>query len=325
MKNRMLLVFLATVVAVSLAVFGGCCPAAPVEEYPTHPVQLINPYSPGGGIDMNSRAVVAVAADYLGQPMIAVCKPGAAGAVGAEYVAKQPADGYTVLITAPDAFYRGLVEPLPFSMETFTAVGMISNDPEIQYVNVDSPYQTLADLIKDAKARPGQVKASVVGMFGMEHLIFEFIALQENIKWNHIVEKGGGPALASVLGGHTDCSSGLPPVVGPQIEAGLVRGLSVSHDERLGYDPFKELPTLKELGYDFTMHMWVPILVHKETPAPIVKKLESAVAQIVEDKSFTKLMGKMGVTIVYKNAADTMEFLRKDIAAVDKVVKAIKK
>lgn len=323
MRNRMLLVFLAVVVTMSL-ILAGCAAPAPEEEFPTHSVELVIPYSAGGGIDMNTRCIVAVGAPYLGQPFIAVIKPGAAGAVGAEYVARAPADGYTILVAAPDPFFRGLVEELPFSMDSFKAVGMVSNDPELQFVRSDSPFQTWADVVAAAREKPGEITVGVCGLYGMEHLTYAFIEQQEGVEFNFIPYPCGGPVLAAVLGGHADCGAGLPPVLGPQIAAGTIRAFSVASAERLDYDPFKDIPTLKEIGYDFTMNMWVPLLVPKDTPEPIIKKLESVIAQIVEDKSFLKLHSKMGITTVYKNATDATEYLRSNMASMKKVVEGLK-
>lgn len=334
-KKSLLAICLVTTLVLSLV--GACAapapppapapapPPKPVEEWPTRSVELVIPYSAGGGLDLLSRVMVAVAEPYLGKSLVVVLKPGAGATLGVGYAAKQPADGYTWLIGAPTPFYTTLVEPLPYTIDDFTALGLVSNDPMFIFVHADSPYKTLKDLVEDARAKPGKVMAGIVGLYGMQHLPYGFIAEQEKIEWNYIVQPGGGPAMAAVLGKHNETSGGFPGVVGPPVEAGLIRALAVAAEKRLDYDPFKDVPTLKELGYDITMSLWAPVLVRADTPAPIVEKGRIVLKQITEDESFKALMKKMGSVIVYKSGPDTDTFLRADLATVKKIIGILKK
>lgn len=343
MKNGILLVFLAVVLTASLVIFGGCAAPAPpaptpapapaptpaplpkLSEYPTRSVELVIPYSAGGSLDMHARAMTAVGEQYLGKPLVPVLKPGAGATIGVGYAAKQPADGYTWLMAAPTPFYRTLVDPLPYTLESFTSLGIITSDPGVIFVNADSPYKTLDDLVKAARAKPEEISAGIVGLYGMQHLVYAFIAEQANIKWNYIPQPGGGPALAAVLGKHNDTSLGFAGVVGPHLEAGTLRALAIAADERKDVKPFKDIPTLKELGYDFKMSLWLPVLVRADTPAPIVEKSREFLRQIVEDKSFQKLMTRMGYVLEYQSGPDSMEFMRSDIAAMESLIQALKK
>ena len=267
---------------------------------------------------------MAVAEPYLGVSLVPTIKAGAGATIGVGYAAKQPADGYTWVETAPTPFYRTLVEKLPYSLETFTSLGLMSMDPSIIFVHADSPWQTLQEMVEDAKARPGEITVGRVGLYGPQHMTFGFIGLQEGAKlWNYVPQPGGGPAMAAVLGKHNDTSIGFPAVVGPQVKAGLIRALAVCDTKRLDYAPFKDVPTLIECGYDYTNYLWIPMMVRADTPPEIVAKSRDAFKQIMEDASFNKLMGKMGAVPVYLSGPDCNEFLKKDLATAKKLVEAI--
>lgn len=295
------------------------------KEYPTHPVEIVCPYPPGGALDMHMRALVAVGAQYLGQPLIPVIRSGAAGTIGAAYVARSKPDGYTLFIgsTAP-LTVKPIVEKLPYKPEDFISLGQLSASPMIIHVLATSPWKTLKDFIEDAKKNPGKFRYSTAGVYEPEHLSFEALSQIAGIKLIHVPMGGGGPALAAMLGGHVEIVANFPAVVSPSIEGGTVRPLAVTSAARLKRKGLEDIPTLKELGFDHENYMWIAIFAPKGTPPEIVQKLRTMVKNVVDDQSFQRLMDRMGEEIKYMSGEDFEKYWKKEETTIGSLIKVIK-
>jgi tripartite-type tricarboxylate transporter receptor subunit TctC len=268
-------------------------PALAQDSYPDKPVRLIVPFPAGGATDLTARAFSSVAGDYLGQPVIVVIRSGGGGAVGADAAAKADPDGYTLYLGDPGStIILPTAQQTGYSSDDFIPLGQIASLPAIVSVLSSSPIKTMEELIAAAKAEPGKIRHSAVGM-SPELLLYERLQAETGARFTHIPQTGGGPALAALLGGEVETYSPFPNVVAPHVESGAVRPLAVASPERL--PQFPDVPTLLELGYGIDeAALWLTIFAPKDTPEPVVAKLRDVVKSVSEDTSFSRLMERMG-------------------------------
>ena len=178
-------------------------------DYPTRPITMISPMAPGGGHDFVARSFSAVAEKTLGQPLVVINKPGASGMIGGLAAAQATPDGYTLGVTSTtvNASLQKEVasgKKPAFTWSDYTPIAIFTNSPTLIVVNAESPWKTLADLIKDAKAKPGFYAFGSGGIYGMSHLPAEIFARAVGLKFRHVPYAGGGPALAALVGKHLD-------------------------------------------------------------------------------------------------------------------------
>ncbi|MBI1962168.1 MAG: tripartite tricarboxylate transporter substrate binding protein [Candidatus Rokubacteria bacterium] len=306
--------FLAAVVIAALA-------AAPVaaQEFPTKPVELVLPFGPGGSHDLTARAVASVAHQYLGQPLLVVLKPGGGGAVGSQHVIRAKPDGYTLLFggTGPNTVFA-LVQKAPIGVEHFTPVARINHSPAVFAVRHEAPWKTLREAIEYAKKNPGKFSFANTGPWGAADYPMRLIARAAGIDYTNVPHDGGGPALLAVLGGHADATFGFAPQLLPQIMASKMRALAVSGGKRFG--TLRNVPTVKEEGFDVNFTMWRAVLAPKGTPPAIVEKLEAAFRKMSEDKSFQALIKQLGDEVDFQGAKDFEATWRQEWDVAAKVV-----
>jgi tripartite-type tricarboxylate transporter receptor subunit TctC len=293
-------------------------------DYPTKPITLINPMPPGGTLDVQARAWAAVAEKYLGQPIVVVNKPGATGMIGAVAGAKAPPDGYTLTVASVN--FTNAVEwelangrKPPFGYDDFVYIGSFTMSPTLVVVPYDSPYKTMDDLIKDAKAKPGQLSYCSGGLYGMSHLPIEIFAKAVGLKFRHVPYKGGGPCLQAVVGKHVDFAFQYPPTSTPLARGKKLRILAVAGARELKSLP--GIPSFKDLGINAEYYGWVGIAAPKKTPKPIVEKLREATKKTAEDKTFNDMIEKPGDEVYYLHGDEVLKHIQKEaktIAEIDK-------
>lgn len=297
--------------------------SARAQTFPDKPLRLIIPYPAGGASDLTARAVVSVADEYLGQPMIVVIRSGGGGAVGAEAAAKSKPDGYTLFMGDPaNQIILPLVQKIAYNPADFVPVGQVVSLPAVLVVQVSAPWKTAKDFIEAAKKEPGKFKHSAV-TFSPEHLMFESLASTYGAKLTHIPSTGGGPALASLLGGHVDANGLYPPVAYPHIQGGKLRALGLAATKRWALLP--DVPTLPEQGYDVDARLWLAVVAVKGTPEPVLAKLRDAVKKISDDTSFKTMMGRMGQQVDYLSADDLAKQINTDRAKIKAILSKITK
>jgi tripartite-type tricarboxylate transporter receptor subunit TctC len=251
----------------------------PAADYPTKPITLINPMPPGGTLDVQARAWAAVAEKYLGQPVAVVNKPGATGMVGAVAGAQASPDGYTLTVASVNftnaiEWERANGRKPPFNYDDFVYLGSFTMSPTLVIVPYDSPYKSLQDLVKDARAKPGQLAYCSGGLYGMSHLPIAIFAEATGLKFRHVPYKGGGPCLQAVVGKHVDFAFQYPPTSLPLMRGNKLRILAVAGARRLKSIP--DIPSFKDLGIKAEYYGWVGIAAPRNTPLPIVEKLRAA-------------------------------------------------
>jgi tripartite-type tricarboxylate transporter receptor subunit TctC len=180
----------------------------------------------------------------------------------------------------------------PFSWNDYIPLAIFTISPTLIVVNADSPWRTLNDLIKDAKAKPGQYAFGSGGIYGMSHLPAEVFARAAGLKFRHVPYTGGGPALSALVGKHIEFATMYPGPTLPLVKGSKVRALAVQGDTRLRSYP--DVPTVKELGIDAAFSGWVGLIVPQKTPSAIVDRLRAVSRKVAEDKAFVELIENSG-------------------------------
>src|SRR5436190_21937797 len=222
--------------------------------YPTHAIVMINPFPPGGAADVVGRPLAAVMEPMVQKPVVIETKSGAAGAVGAQFVANAKPDGYTLLLHITSISGFAEVDKLfgrqpKFTSADFIPIARFVADPCVIVVNDQQPYKTLKDLIDDAKKRPDELIYSSSGLYGALHIPMALLAKAAgDLKFRHLPTAGGGPAITALLGNNAQLLVSSVSASLTQIKAGKVRPLALFGGQRSKALP--DVPTLKELGYD---------------------------------------------------------------------------
>jgi tripartite-type tricarboxylate transporter receptor subunit TctC len=242
------------------------------DAYPSRTITVVSPFPPGGVSDTITRPLDAALESVFKQPVVLENKSGAAGAVGAQFVAAAKPDGYTLLTHIVSISGFAAVDKLfgrqpKFTNADFIPIARIIADPIVMIVNKDLTYKTLKDLIADAKSNPDKLIYSSSGLYGASHIPTVLFAKSAGgLQMRHLPTNGGGPAVTAVLGGNVNFFMSPTSIALPHIRAEKVHPLAVSSAKRIKALP--DVPTFKEQGYDLEYYFWVGIFAPKGTPAP---------------------------------------------------------
>ena len=249
--------------------------AAFTQTYPTKPIRVIVNSTPGGLTDVVARLVGDRMSQALRQPMVIDNRPGVFGLLGAELVARAEPDGYTLGVVFGNSITSSpyLVAKSPFDpSKAFTHVALIMSSPNVMVTNINSPYQTLAQFVADAKAKPGQISLASGGNGTQGHLHLEMLQAAAGLQVIHVPYKGGAPALNDVLAGHVPAFFDTLPTSTKFIQDNGLRALGIVAPKRSPAIP--NVPTFAELGYPAVQGMaWFAIVAPANTPREIVTKL----------------------------------------------------
>ena len=269
-------------IALALALIGLACAAkAQPAGYPNRAVRLIVPFAPSGGVDIVARLVAPKLSATWGQPVVVENKAGAVGALASEYVAHQPADGYTILIgvAGSHAIAQYLNPQLPYDpVRDFAGVTALAYSPLICLVAPDGQFHTMKDLVEYAKTKP--VPFGSPGAGSQPHLIGEMFNLMYGTQFQHVAYRGVAPAMQDLLGGHIPMVMGEMGSAKPLVTAGRLRALAVTGTKRNSSVP--DVPTFADAGYpNFEVNSWFALFVPAATPTPIVDKIATDVTAAV--------------------------------------------
>ena len=302
-------------------------PAGAQGAYPTHAITVISPFPPGGVSDTITRPLDAALEVVLKQPVVLENKTGAAGAVGAQYVAAAKPDGYTLLSHIVSISGFAAVDKLfgrtpKFTNASFVPIARLIADPIVMVVNVDLPYKTLKDLVDDAKANPNKLIYSSSGLYGASHIpTVLFAKLAGDLKMRHLPTNGGGPAVTALLGGNVNFFMSPTSIALSHIRAGKMRPLAVSSGKRVKALP--DVPTFKEQGYDLEYYFWVGIFAPKGTPEPIVNTLRDGINKAAHSKQFTGALDNLGQDLAYMDQPEFAAFWASDAKRMEEAIAAI--
>ena len=292
------------------------------QQYPTKQINLLVTFAPGGTLDASVRLLSVKAEKFLGQPFIITNNGGGAGSVALGIVKSQKPDGYNLTACTSTGLIRlPQFRSLPYTHEDFVPIMHFASVNTGVVVRSDSAYKTFKDLIEYARKNPGKVSYATSGVGSPMHLAMEFVARKENIQWTHVPYPGGAPGLAAVLGGHVTAMSDSTEWL-PHVKEGTLR-LLVSHGE-IRMRSFPNVPTLRDLGYDFINESVFIIAAPKGIPAPVLSKLDDSFHKAMQDPEFVDLITKMEFNISYRNSADTMKYLVDNYDRLGKMIRDYK-
>jgi tripartite-type tricarboxylate transporter receptor subunit TctC len=297
--------------------------AATAGEYPDRPIRLLVPGAAGGGMDVVARLVANTIGESLKQAVVVENKPGAAGNIAVNQLAKSPPDGYTIVLgqTSQLAINPSLYGNLPYDVfKDFIPVVLLADAPNVVVVPADSPIKSMADLVAAAKKSPGGLDVTTPGIGTVSHLTAELFQRSAGIKLRHIPSRGANSALMDVVAGRIPLMlSSIPTALG-LIQSGQLRAIAVSAIERSPVLP--NVPTIAEQGYPgFNAGTWYGLLVPANTPPDVVKKLNEVGNAALKSPAIVERVVAEGGIVLGGTSAAFSEKLRVDNAKWSKVIK----
>jgi tripartite-type tricarboxylate transporter receptor subunit TctC len=298
------------------------------EHYPSRAITLLVPFPPGGMADQTARPLAMALEKQLKQSVIVLNRPGAAGAVGIQAAASSKPDGYTLLVTLVsfstipqvDALFG---RPPAYSTDQFKPIALLAADPPVLAVGSSSPWKTVAELLADAKARPGQITYSHSGLYGPSHLPMEILLNAAGVKMRQVPAVGGGPAMTMVLGGNAGMWASPPSMAIPHAKSGKLRVLASWGSQR--HPAFPDAPTLKELGYNVEFYVWSGVFAPKDVPADVQKAIRAAIGSAVASAEFKTALSNLQIPVDYRDAEEFQKFLAADSKALSDAIRNIGK
>jgi tripartite-type tricarboxylate transporter receptor subunit TctC len=306
--NRIVACLFAALVVLSIG--------APVraQDYPTRPVKIIIAFPVGGLLDAVSRIVGEKLSGLTGQQFVIEARPGAGGTLATAAVARAEPDGYTLMmINDNHAINPSVFKNIPYdSVKDFAPIGFVGSTPLVFCVNAGLAPRSVKDLVAMAREKPGAVTYGSVGVGSAAHLAGEMFTSAANISMQHVPYRGGAPALNDLVAGHLNTMLLSAVVALPHIESGKLRPLAVAHSARLAVLP--DVPTLAEAGYPLEAAYWFGLVAPAGTPAPVVAKLEKALAEVLAMADVKKRLTDMGAVINPLGGSDFAAYIRTDMA-----------
>jgi tripartite-type tricarboxylate transporter receptor subunit TctC len=289
--------------------------------WPERTITIVVPYAPGGAADALARVLAARMGARLGTSVIVDNRAGASGTIGAAYVAKAPADGYTMLYDAtPYSINPHLFPKMPYAATALQPISLVSLAPNVLIVKGDSPYRKVEDLIAKAKAQPGKVNYASGGSGTVQRLASELFRQKLDLDMVHVPYKSGGPAITDVMGGQVDFMFGTVAATSSLIDAAKLRGLAISSPKRSPRLP--NVPTVAETVIPgFEVYEWNGVFVPAGTPTDVVARLQKAVSESLQEDEVRKRFQEVGAQPVGSTPAQFSEYLKKEDAKWGEVVR----
>ncbi|MDQ6880584.1 MAG: tripartite tricarboxylate transporter substrate binding protein [Pseudomonadota bacterium] len=297
-------------------------------RYPAQPISLIVPFPPGGVADIVARTIAARIQQRLGLPAVVVNRPGAGGAIGAALVANGKPDGYSLLVALTSLSTNPEQEllnnrPVPFQLRQLAPVARLSSEDMMLAVPAASRYHSLAEIVGDARARPGIVSYASSGNYGVYHIATEVFVDAAKIHLSHIPYSGGAPAMLALVSGQVDLGLVTRSVGLAQLRSGKVRPVAAWGESR--WEEFPDVPTVIESGYNVNYTLWSGLFVQANTPRETVNALRMAVAAAVADPDFRSAMKNQGVRLAYLDGPEFAKVWEAESAQLIKTVRRIGK
>src|SRR6476660_1534348 len=293
-------------------------------QYPVKPVRVIVPYSPGGAVDSFARVLTQQLSEHWNQSVVVENRPGASTMIGAEQVAKSPADGYTLLLTAELTLVTvpHLYEKIPYDpLRDFAPITALVSATQALVANPLLHVKTVKDLVALAKAKPGQLTFGSFGNGSTGHLNMEVLQAMTGARFNHIPYNGAGPAMNDVIGGHIDFMLAALSIVKGNVQAGKLRMIGVGSNHRSS--EFPDVPTISESGAPgFEAKSWFGLVAPAGTPPDVIRKINQDVTKVISDRAFAeKYLAAQGLGSITGTPEQFAAFIRAETVRWGKVVK----
>jgi len=287
-------------------------------------VTYVVPFPPGGNTDTLARVIAQPLGTALGTPVVIDNKPGAGGSVGSTFVARAPADGYTILggTISSHSINVSLYSKLDYDpLKSFTPVAMLGSGPLVLVVPASSPYKTLNDVLAASKAKSGGLSSASPGNGTSPHMALELLAYQSGVKFTHVPYKGSGPAVQDVVGGQVDMMFDTTLIVGPHIQSGKLRPIAVSSSKRV--ESLPDVPTIAEAGQKgFDVGSWQAVFAPAGTPKPVVDRLHAEIMKIVATPDVQARLKGFGMVPSSMTPAELGEYQKAEVSKWAQVIKA---
>ena len=298
--------------------------AAPAQSWPAKPIRMVIPYPAGGSVDVSGRRLAEDVAVELGQAVVVENRAGANGIIATDFVAKAAPDGYTMLVStlAAHAGNPAAVKSLPYDpIKDFAPVTVINTVPLLLVVNPSFRAETVADVVRLARERPGKINYASFGTGGMAHLAAVQLELRGNVTMVHVPYKGGAPALADVLGGHVELYfSGINSAL-PHVRAGRLRAIAVTGATRTKALP--DVPAVAETYKDYEAGVSPAVWYPARTPQDIVNRTHAAVVKVINTQKFRQAAERDGESEPIGNTpAEMAAMVERDIERYAALFKA---
>jgi len=293
------------------------------DAYPMKPVRIVVPYPPGGASDVTARLLAQKLSEFWGQQVVVDNRPGANGIVALEHVAKQPADGYVLLMAnlGPNAINPAIYSKLPYDpVKDFTAITLTTMVPQVLVASPQLEQKTLKEVIDFARANPGKLSYGNGGNGSANHLGVELMASIAGVSFTPIPYKGDAPAMVDTMSGLLAMT--LPTVVAasPHIKSGKLRALAVSTKTRVAALP--DVPTMQEAGVaGYESSSWGGIMGPGGMPGAVVNKVHADVVRALRLPDIQEKLGGLGATVLAQGPADFASFLQAEMRKWDGVAK----
>ena len=287
--------------------------SASAQDYPSRPIRIVVPFSPGGAVDGPMRVIAQEMSKRLGAGVIVENKPGAGATIGTDAVAKSPPDGYTLLLSSQtNAISATLYPKLPYDpVEDFAPISLIGREPGVVVVNPSLPVRTFQEFVAYVKERPGKVDYASSGNGSGQHLFTALLASMTGMKMNHVPYRGSGQATTDLLGGQVQMAiPGTAGMVG-HIKAGKLRALAVTGARRSPQLP--DVPTVMESGVPgYEAYVWMGLMAPKGTPPSIIDKLYREVVHALSTDEVKTYMATAGIEIVGSTPGEFAAFFEQE-------------
>lgn len=314
-----------TVGGLAALVAAGAAPRAWAQEWPAKPIRVIVPYPPAGGTDVVFRVLADPMAQDLGQPIVVDNKGGAAGNLGTDLAARATPDGYTFLFTlSSHTINPRLFANLPFDAERdFVGIGRAASIPQLIAVHPSVRANNIQELIALARAEPGKLSYASVGTGSPGHIAGELLKLRTGISMVHIPYKGGGPAVADVIGGQVPVLFVSMPAAHQHVKSGRLRALAVTSDKRSVVAT--DLPTLTEAGVpDCVVNSWYGAFAPAKVPPAIVKRLNATLVKVIERPDIRDKLLAQGAEPAPSTGPELDAIVREELAKWEVVIREAK-
>lgn len=300
---------------------------ASAQAWPSRNITMIVPFPPGGQADLAARPVALALEKILGKSVVVDNRSGAGGLIGYAAGARAEPDGHTLMMALSSMTFLPEAERLfdrkpSYEYDQLIPIARVLADPGVLCVRSDAPWKSVADLVEDAKKRPGQISFSSSGNYGAAHVPFEMFQQAAGIKLLHVPYRGGGPALTAFLGKQVDITSQAPGPITPHVESGAARLLANWGPKRAAEYP--DVPTFIELGYkDVEYYIWAGLFAPKDTPAPVIARLREAMREVMADPKVTDVFVKAKSPPAYLDQPEFQAFVDADAKRLIPVIKKI--
>jgi len=293
------------------------------QQWPQKPIKVVVPFPPGGVTDAIARITADWLTPRLGQPVVAENRPGASGAIAAEFVARADPDGYTLFSAAtPQLAIVPHVQKISYDpLKDFAPISIVGTNPFALGCNANLPPKSLTELVAYSKERPGQLSYASPGSGSVGHLTMALFLARAGLKMEAVLYKGGGPAIADVVAGHVPCYFGNLNEIIPHAGSGRLKVFAVSSERRAPQLP--QVPTVAEQGYPgFRTVTWNGYVAPAGTPRPVIERIAREIAAACKDAAFVERLAKIGVDPACSTPEDFAKAIGDDLNTWKEAVQA---